>query len=152
MQNIRVFTVYHFFWFDTRILVKLSRYTSWLFFGVWIVVVMVGRSNIGIEAMEIRMILLEDLAYYTRLHCVTVNLIFFALYFVYIASNFKELLGTRSHLVIFLYLLLMKEDKQAEKFWSIFVWDNIYTTIDTILCLVLIRWKIFQGIYINWHP
>ena len=77
---------------------------------------------------------------------------FFALYFVYIASNFKELLGTRSHLVIFLYLLLMKEDKQAEKFWSIFVWDNMYTTIDTILCLVLIRWKIFQGIYINWHP
>jgi len=109
-----------------------------------------GRCNI--EAMEIRMILLEDLAYYTRLHCVTVNLIFFALYFVYIASNFKELLGTRSHLVIFLYLLLMKEDKQAEKFWSIFVWDNMYTTIDTILCLVLIRWKIFQGIYINWHP
>ena len=73
-----------------------------------------GHSNI--EAMEIRMILLEDLAYHTRLHCVTVNLIFFALYFVYIASNFKELLGTRSHLVIFLYLLLMKEDKQAEKF------------------------------------
>ena len=105
MQNIRVFTVYHFFWFDTRILVKLSRYTSWLFFGVWIVVVMVGRSNIDIEAMEIIMILLEDLAYYTRLHCVTVNLIFFALYFVYIASNFKELLVTRSHLIIFLYLL-----------------------------------------------
>ena len=40
-------------------------------------VVMVGRSNIDIEAMEIRMILLEDLAYHTRLHCVTVNLIFF---------------------------------------------------------------------------
>ena len=78
-------------------------------------VVMVGRSNIDIEAMEIRMILLEDLAYHTRLHCVTV-LIFFALYFVYIASNFKELLGTRSHLIIFLYLLLMKEDKQTEKF------------------------------------
>ena len=49
---------------------------------------------------------------------------------------------------------MKKEDKQTktEKFWSIFVWDNIYTTIDTILCLVLIRWKIFQGIYINWHP
>ena len=79
-------------------------------------VVMVGRSNIDIEAMEIRMILLEDLAYHTRLHCVTVNLIFFALYFVYIASNFKELLGTRSHLIIFLYLLSIKEDKQSEKF------------------------------------
>ena len=76
-----------------------------------------GRCNI--EAMEIRMILLEDLAYHTRLHCVTVNLIFFALYFVYIASNFKELLGTRSHLIIFfvqLYLLSVKEDKQTEKF------------------------------------
>ena len=33
-----------------------------------------GRSNI--EAMEIKMILLENLAYHTRLHCLTVNLIF----------------------------------------------------------------------------
>ena len=118
MQNIRVFTVYHFFWFDTRILVKLSRYTSWLFFGVWIVVVMVGRSNIDIEAMEIRMILLEDLAYYTRLHCVTVNLIFFALYFVYIASNFKELLGTRSHLIIF-FVSAFNERRQTN--WKVLI-------------------------------
>ena len=88
-------------------------------------------------------------SYHTRLYCLTNILIFFTLYFVYIASNFKELLGNRSHRTwsFFLYLLSMKEDKQTEKFWSIFVWDNIYTTIDTILCLVLIRWKIFQGIY-----
>ena len=103
-----------------------------------------GRCSI--EAIEIRMILLKNLACHARLHCLTVILIFSTLYFVYIASNFKELLGTRSHLIIFLYLLSMKEDKHTEKFLSIFVGDNIYTTIGTILCLVLIRWKIFQGI------
>ena len=126
MQNIRVFTVYHFFWFDTRILVKLSRYTSWLFFGVWIVVVMVGRSNIDIEAMEIRMILLEDLAYYTRLHCVTVNLIFFALYFVYIASNFKELLGTPIALDHFFCICFQWKKTNILKSFDQFSFETIY--------------------------
>ena len=150
MQNIRVFTVYHFFWFDTRILVKLSRYTSWLVFCEWIVVLRWSQQyrsdgNQNDTAGK------SCLSYKASLPYSQPD--FFTLYFVYIASNFKELLGTRSHLIIF-FVSAFNERRQTN--WKVLInfrlRQYIYTSIDTILCLVLIRWKIFQGIYINWHP
>ena len=126
MQNIRVFTVYHFFWFDTRILVKLSRYTSWLFFGVWIVVLWWSQQyrsdgNQNDTAGK------SCLSYKASLPYSQPD--FFTLYFVYIASNFKELLVTRSHLIIFLYLLSQwrkKTNKLKLKSFDQFSFETIY--------------------------
>ena len=115
----------------------------------WVLVSGGGRCNI--EAMEIRMILLENLIIQGFIALQT-SWFFYPIF----CLHRKQLQRIARYSIaldhFFVSAFTMKEDKQTEKFWSIFVWDNIYTTIDTILCLVLIRWKIFQGIYINWHP
>ena len=128
MQNIRVFTGYHFSLFEARILVRLLRNTSWLFFGVWIVVFW---SVVVVAAISKR--------WKSEWYCWKILLIiqgFIALqstWFFYpiFCLHRKQLQRIASYSIALDHFFvsaftMKKEDKQTEKFWSIFVWDNIY--------------------------
>ena len=114
-----------FFLFDTRILVKLSRYTSWLFFGVWIVVLWwsqqyrsdgnqndtAGKSCLSYKAS----LPYSQPDFFYPIFCL----------------HRKQLQRIASYSIALDHFFvsaftMKKEDKQTEKFWSIFVWDNIY--------------------------
>ena len=152
MQNIRVFTGYHFSLFEARILVRLLRNTSWLFFGVWIVVFW---SVVVVAAISKR--------WKSEWYCWKI-LSYKALlpykhpdfFYPIFCLHRKQLQRIARYSIALEHFFVSAFNERRQTNWKVLInfrlRQYIYTSIDTILCLVLIRWKIFQGIYINWHP
>ena len=150
MQNIRVFIVYHFFYLIQGFLLNYRDIPH----GCFLVCELLccgGRSSI--EAMKIRMILLENLAYHTKASLPYSQPDFFYPIFC-LHRKQLQCIARYSFALDHFFVSAFNERRQTnlKVLINFRLRQYIYTSIDTILCLVLIRWKIFQGIYIKWHP